>query len=216
MLACATLSALSFLVRLRHQEIPVLVLSPHNTMASFACAPQRMALQASTSGRQLQPAAVRPSLSRRTVAVRAAQLPKGITAPPRIPTAPENKFGFVRWAEKINGRYVEFVRADAADRPYNQAVKCTETAVAVWLAKLLLLLYLRCTDCPIHGWSSHLHTRGVKNAVPCVSNHTRVLNITALPYPSQQLLLFLSHLQGCYAWFLGYLDRRGHRAQGCL
>lgn len=84
------------------------------TMASFACAPQRMALQASTSGRQLQPAAVRPSLLRRTVATRAQQLPKGVTAPPRNPTAPESQFGFVRFAEKINGRYATIIKCNAA------------------------------------------------------------------------------------------------------
>ena len=39
------------------------------------------------------------------MAVRAAaQLPPGVTAPKRVPETPLARFGFVRWAEKINGR----------------------------------------------------------------------------------------------------------------
>eukprot|EP00882_Tetradesmus_deserticola_P011650 GHRQ01012324.1.p1 GENE.GHRQ01012324.1~~GHRQ01012324.1.p1 ORF type:complete len:110 (+),score=10.86 GHRQ01012324.1:68-397(+) len=69
------------------------------------CAPQqqRMALQASTSSRQLA-LIVRPSLRRSSVAVRAVKLPQGVVEPPRVPTTPEPRFGFVKWAEKINSR----------------------------------------------------------------------------------------------------------------
>ena len=49
---------------------------------------------------------MRPSLvrARRAVAVRALPLPAGVSAPKRLPQAPEPRFGFVNWAEKINGR----------------------------------------------------------------------------------------------------------------
>lgn len=60
---------------------------------------------ASTRGRPFTSVApARPSLSRRPVAVRAAKLPEGVVSPPRVPGSPESRFGFVRWAEKINGR----------------------------------------------------------------------------------------------------------------
>jgi hypothetical protein len=36
--------------------------------------------------------------------VRAAKLPQGVVEPPRVPTTPEPRFGFVKWAEKINSR----------------------------------------------------------------------------------------------------------------
>lgn len=38
------------------------------------------------------------------VSVAAIPLPKGVSAPPRSPEAPEARFGFVKWAEKINSR----------------------------------------------------------------------------------------------------------------
>uniref|UniRef100_A0A383VTA9 Uncharacterized protein n=1 Tax=Tetradesmus obliquus TaxID=3088 RepID=A0A383VTA9_TETOB len=64
---------------------------------------QRMTLQASTSGRQFAPS-VRPALRRPAVVVRAGKLPQGVVEPPRVPTTPEPRFGFVKWAEKINSR----------------------------------------------------------------------------------------------------------------
>lgn len=78
-------------------------------MAALGCAalPQRTMLQASTSGRQLSTSrlAVAPArVARRAAVVRAAKLPQGVTAPPRTPTTPLARFGFVTWAEKINGR----------------------------------------------------------------------------------------------------------------
>lgn len=33
------------------------------------------------------------------------QLPQGVSAPKREPVAPAPMFGFVSWAEKINGRF---------------------------------------------------------------------------------------------------------------
>ncbi|KAF8060477.1 OHP1 [Scenedesmus sp. PABB004] len=72
-------------------------------MAALATAPARAALQASTSGR---PAVARPALAsrQRVVVPRAAKLPAGVSAPPRTPTTPLARFGFVQWAEKINSR----------------------------------------------------------------------------------------------------------------
>ena len=53
------------------------------------------------SSRSVRPAAARPA---RAVAVRAVQLPSGVTAPKRVPQAPEAKFGFVYNAERLNSR----------------------------------------------------------------------------------------------------------------
>lgn len=36
--------------------------------------------------------------------VRAAHLPQGVTAPPRVPQKPESFIGFVPFAEKLNSR----------------------------------------------------------------------------------------------------------------
>lgn len=47
---------------------------------------------------------MRPAMSRRSVAVRAAKLPEGVSEPPRIPVSPESKFGFVKGAERLNSR----------------------------------------------------------------------------------------------------------------
>lgn len=72
-------------------------------MASLACS-QRLTAQPSTSARCVQTVQLRPSISRRTVAVRAAKLPEGVTIPPRIPQSPESQFGFVKAAERLNSR----------------------------------------------------------------------------------------------------------------
>lgn len=71
-----------------------------------------MALQqrlAARSGLRSSSSTARPSLCRpaRAVAVRAeasAPLPRGVSAPKRLPQAPEAKFGFVYNAERLNSR----------------------------------------------------------------------------------------------------------------
>jgi hypothetical protein len=47
---------------------------------------------------------VAPARRPRAVVVRAAELPKGVSSPTRVPEVPLARFGFVYWAEKINGR----------------------------------------------------------------------------------------------------------------
>lgn len=47
---------------------------------------------------------MRPTVSRRSVAVRATKLPEGVTLPPRTPESPESMFGFVKGAERLNSR----------------------------------------------------------------------------------------------------------------
>lgn len=47
---------------------------------------------------------MRPVMSRRSVAVRAAKLPEGVSLPPRTPVSPESMFGFVKGAERLNSR----------------------------------------------------------------------------------------------------------------
>lgn len=51
-------------------------------------------------------AVARPSAPvRRSLApVAAVKMPAGVPTPRRVPTTPEARFGFVAWAEKINGR----------------------------------------------------------------------------------------------------------------
>lgn len=87
------------------------------SLCSSATPSARMANQASTSGRvaacpslaPARPAAFSRRSSRRTanslvVSASTTPLPKGVTAPPRQPEKPEVMTGFVRFAEKINGR----------------------------------------------------------------------------------------------------------------
>ncbi|KIZ05746.1 hypothetical protein MNEG_2217 [Monoraphidium neglectum] len=67
---------------------------------------QRLSMRSSSSSTlssSARPTLV-PRAPRRAVTVRAVQLPSGVSAPRRTPVAPEPKFGFVNWAEKINGR----------------------------------------------------------------------------------------------------------------
>lgn len=73
-------------------------------MASSIACSQRLSAQPSTSSRCVQTPQLRPAVARRSVAVRAAKLPEGVTLPPRIPVTPESKFGFVKGAERLNSR----------------------------------------------------------------------------------------------------------------
>ena len=73
-------------------------------MASQLCARSSSSALSSSSSSSSS-VAVRPSLRRASVVVRAsAPLPQGVTAPKRLPETPLARFGFVTWAEKINGR----------------------------------------------------------------------------------------------------------------
>jgi hypothetical protein len=60
----------------------------------------------STAARPISSSSLRPSLvrARGAVAVRAVQLPQGVSAPKRTPQTPEPKFGFVYNAERLNSR----------------------------------------------------------------------------------------------------------------
>lgn len=86
-----------------HQQLN----SNHHTiskMASSLACSQRLSAQPSTSSRCVQTPQLRPAVARRSLSVRAAKLPEGVTLPPRIPVSPESKFGFVKGAEKLNSR----------------------------------------------------------------------------------------------------------------
>lgn len=83
---------------------------------SSAAAPLRPACPASALGSRCcstssasaasvaSPLAPQRAHRRGAVAVLAAKLPAGVTVPPRQPDMPPPTFGFVHFAEKINGR----------------------------------------------------------------------------------------------------------------
>lgn len=73
-------------------------------MASLACKSQLSVLRTPATGKRALALPVRPRPIRRSVAVQAAKLPAGVTAPPRFPEPQFQRFGWVNWAEKINGR----------------------------------------------------------------------------------------------------------------
>jgi hypothetical protein len=60
------------------------------------------------AGRPASSSSASPSLvrapARRSLAVRAVQLPQGVSAPKRLPATPEPRFGFVYNAERLNSR----------------------------------------------------------------------------------------------------------------
>lgn len=62
-------------------------------------------LACSTSRPSLPRCVARPAThSRRSLAVSALTAPQGVTQPPRQPSVPQPRFGFVNNAEKLNGR----------------------------------------------------------------------------------------------------------------
>ncbi|KAI8463096.1 MAG: hypothetical protein J3K34DRAFT_445315 [Monoraphidium minutum] len=70
---------------------------------ALAAAQQRLSARSSSS--TVARPAIRPAIRPRAVVVRAATLPQGVSTPKRTPQSPELRFGFVNWAEKINGRF---------------------------------------------------------------------------------------------------------------
>jgi hypothetical protein len=73
-----------------------------------SAASQRLSAQSTCSLRAMAPLrpqqALAPGVRRARVVVRAAQLPQGVSQPPRVPQKPESMWGFVSFAEKLNSR----------------------------------------------------------------------------------------------------------------
>jgi hypothetical protein len=83
-------------------------LRPQKGPMAFVAQQQRLsALSSSSTQKHISSSVMRPSQARTrraAVAVSAANLPQGVSAPKRLPVAPEAKFGFVYNAERLNSR----------------------------------------------------------------------------------------------------------------